>query len=228
MNVQVVVKWGIPMSYFVLELQQELLKNECDLLSEMRKAHVIANKLHLSEFDAWITSELNGYTNNNAIPDYREVSGSLKAWNPYHGWIPVILSDNRFEELLCKRKLSDPLSDLIDLENKSTGTVCMGYSADVSKTLDSLCTTHFPTQYSLHVSSHKLKSIIEKVKNTVLEWTIKLEAEGILGEGMQFNAEEQESAKKIPQTINNYYGNTNVINSPLEDSTVLAGDGNAT
>ena len=36
--------------------------------------------------------------------------------------------------------------------------------------------------------------IIEKVKNTVLEWTLKLEEEGVLGEGMRFSVKETHSA----------------------------------
>ena len=70
----------------------------------------------------------------------------------------------------------------------------------------SLFRTPVPMRYALHVSTHLLKTIIEKVKNCLLEWTIRLEGEGILGEGMQFSQEETVMAKRIPQTINNYYG----------------------
>ncbi len=45
--------------------------------------------------------------------------------------------------------------------------------------------------------------IIEKVKNTVLEWTLKLEEEGVLGEGMRFSDKEKQNAKALPQTVNN-------------------------
>ena len=172
-------------------------------------------------------SELNGYTNYKDIPDYRRISGSLKAWNPYHGWISVVLNDNETEDLLCNRKISDSLGDLIDLESKSKGTFTMRFNAETCKTIDSMCTAPFPTEYSLHVSSHKLKSIIEKVKNSILEWTILLENEGVVGEGMQFNSTEKETAKKIPQTINNYYGNTNVINASVDHSAVVAGNDNS-
>ena len=67
---------------------------------------------------------------------------------------------------------------------------------------------------------------MERVKNTILEWTLQLESEGILGENMQFNISEKERAQSIPQTINNYYGNTNVINSAVEYSDIVAGDSN--
>ena len=53
------------MGSLVLELQQEVLKPDCDILIALRKAHVIAIKLRLREFDAWIQSELNGYKTDN-------------------------------------------------------------------------------------------------------------------------------------------------------------------
>ena len=49
------------MSSIVLELQKDLLDKDCDILQALRKAHVIAVKLHLTEFDTWIQNELNGY-----------------------------------------------------------------------------------------------------------------------------------------------------------------------
>ena len=72
-----------------------------------------------------------------------------------------------------------------------------------------------------------MKIFIEKVKNAVLEWTLKLEKEGILGEEMSFNEEEKKSAQVIPQTINNYYAATNIISGTAHNMQVVAGD-NAT
>ena len=214
------------MSSIVLDLQQEVLSEHCNALNALRKAHLIASKLHLFEFDSWINSELNGYTDYNKVPDYRNVSGSIKAWNPYHGWIAVVVQDGKLEETLCHRRLGDPIGDIIELDKKSENHFYIQFPADVSKSIDKMCTAPFPTNYSLQVSTHKLKSIVEQVVNCLLEWTIRLEAEGILGEGMQFNKDEKDSAQHLPQTINNYFGNTNVINSPVDHSAVIAGDEN--
>ena len=70
--------------------------------------------------------------------------------------------------------------------------------------------------------------IIEKVKNTVLEWTLKLEEEGVLGEGMRFSDKEKQNAKALPQTVNNYYGATNVINAPIEGMQIVSGNEHVT
>ena len=214
------------MSSIVTDLQIELLQENCNALHALRKAHVIANKLRLTEFDSWINSELNGYQDYNAVPEYRTVSGRIKAWNPYHGWIAVVLHDGKLEEILCHRRLGDSIGDIIELEKKSHDHFILQFPADISKSIDKMCDSPFPTDYSLHVSTHKLQSIVEQVINCLLEWTIRLEAEGILGEGMQFNTTEKERAQSIPQTINNFYASANVINAPVERSAVVAGDGN--
>lgn len=210
------------MSSLVLDLQQEILKPDCDILNALRKAHIIAIKLKLTEFDNWVQSELNGYeTNQDLIPDYRKISGQLKAWNPYHGWIPVITQDSRLEEALCHRKMEDSIGDIIELYSKSKGNIILTFSADVAAKLDSWSNAPFNTNYSLHVSNHQLKSIVDKVINCLMEWTLKLEENGIVGENMRFDETESASAKDIPQQIN-YYGP--VINGNISSSQIVSGN----
>lgn len=210
------------MSSLVLDLQQEILKPDCDILNALRKAHIIAIKLKLTEFDNWLQSELNGYeTNQDLIPDYRKISGQLKAWNPYHGWIPVIMQDSSLEEALCHRKMEDSIGDIIELYSKSKGSIILTFSADVAAKLDSWSNVPFNTNYSLHVSNHQLKSIVDKVINCLMEWTLKLEENGIVGENMRFNETESASAKDIPQQIN-YYGP--VINGNISSSQIVSGN----
>lgn len=212
------------MESIVLDLQQEILKSECDILSALRKAHLIASKLKLTEFDAWINSELNGYhCSINEIPEYRQVTGQLKGWNPYHGWIPVVLQDRIFEEGLCHTRLGDSISDIIELHNKSKEHFVMNFSADVVKLLNSCCNIPVETNYALHVSTHLLQAIIDKVANCLLEWTLKLEESGILGENMSFNETEKNLAKGLPQQIN-YYGT--VINGDVSGGQFVSGNNN--
>lgn len=215
------------MNSIVLDLQKEVLNPECNVLSALRKAHLIASKLKLSEFDTWIMHELNGYTGDKAdnIPEYRKVNGILKAWNPYHGWISVGFDNSEFQTLLCNRILWDSISEILELYKTSKGHILLNYPADIQCMLDKMCASPVPTNYSLHVSVHVLKGIIDQVQNCLLEWTIRLESEGILGEGMQFSREETAMAKKVPQTINNYYGT--VVNGNIKESQVVSGDHNS-
>lgn len=212
------------MSSIVLDLQNEVTKPDCDIVNVLRKAHLIAVKLNLIEFDKWIAYELNGYKSSDNIPDYREIKGVLRAFNPYRGWIPVVIPDNEIEKTICLIRVPNSVSEIIALRQKGENELMSEFTGGQLSLVNRLLNSPVPMRCALFYSAPAVGDIVEKVKNTVLEWTIRLETEGILGEGMQFNSTEKETAKRIPQTINNYYGNTNVINAPVEHSAVVAGD----
>lgn len=214
------------MSSIVLDLQQELISGNCDVMSALRKAHLIASNLHLTEFDAWVQSELNGYDSYESIPEYRVASGILKANDHFRGWTTVVIQDAKTEKAICERRLGDSIGDIIELSKHVTGSFVINIPGDLAKYLDKRCESMYPTNYAVFISDHKLKSIVESVINCLLEWTIKLSAEGIFGEGMQFNREEKEKASAVPQTINNFYAPANIVNAPANHSAIVAGNEN--
>ena len=213
------------MSSIVLDLQNEVTKPDCDIVSVLRKAHLIAAKLGLTDFDKWIICELNGYQNEDTVPDYRKIRGLLKAFNPYRGWIPAMIPDRKTEDDICIRDISNSISEIIALCEQNNDIVTE-FSGKGNTILNNAFGSDYQMRYAIHLPCPSVKDIIEKVKNTVLEWTIKLESEGILGEDMRFDTTEKEAAKTIPQTINNYYGNTSVINAPVEGSVIATGNDN--
>ncbi len=196
-----------------------------DILSALRKAHLIAAKLKLTEFDIWIQRELNGYEQctRTEIPEYRKLKGALKFYNPYYGWCPALLRDDELEKMVCEQKMPMSLAELQDLYRQIDDVFVYQFPAGLCESLSESFQTPDLMQFALHISKHHIASIVEKVRNTLLEWTIKLEAEGILGDNMTFKQEEKDTAKVIPQQIN-YYGP--VINGNVSSSQVLSGDGN--
>jgi hypothetical protein len=196
------------MSGIVLELQREALNNKCDILSLLRKAYLIAKKLKLSEFEEWINNELNGYTDGKTIPEYRKVHGELKAWNPYHGWVPVILTDDRLNALLTYQKIRMSISSLKNIyDNSDNNTFKIQFNGSINQNLSELC--DFETKFALILGSNQIYCMIECIRNIILDWSIKLETSGIIGEGLQFSNEEKEIATNTPiinNYINNFYG----------------------
>lgn len=216
------------MSSIVIDLQNEVTSSECDVVKILRRSHVIAVKLGLKEFDQWISYELNGYPNQNSCPDYRKVRGVLKAFNPYHGWIPTLIPDAEHEKAICERRVTNSISEIITLcKNAESGLICE-FSGEQLEFFNRIFDSPLPMKYALHISAASVMDIVEKVKNTVLEWTLKLEKEGVIGEGMRFSDEEKQTAKSIPQTVNNYFGATNVINGPSEGMQIVSGNENVT
>jgi len=43
----------------------------------------------------------------------------------------------------------------------------------------------------------QIAAVFDAVRNRILDWTLKLEAEGILGEGMTFTQKEKEAAQHV-------------------------------
>lgn len=214
------------MANSVLELQKEVLSPNCDIVNVLRKAHLIAVKLKLSDFDQWIQYELNGYTDKESCPEYRKVRGTLKYFNQYYGWYPIIIPNNEIEKIICERKLSNSISKIVSLSDSSENDLLMMLPGAECAFLDEKCNAPIPLNYALQVPSTAVKDIEEKVKNTILEWTLKLEEEGIIGENTMFTEKEKDCATNIPQTVNNYYGPTSVINSTSGNAQIVSGNGN--
>lgn len=213
------------MSSMVLELQQEVLKSDCDILNALRKAHLIAVKLRLKEFDEWVQHELNGYSQDDqsSIPDYRKVQGQLKAFKPYRGWIPVQFNNDKVEECICEPKLWESLGSLLSVyeQQNEKGYFHLSFTAETLTYLLAKFKSPSQFQYALFFNTYCLKEIKNAVQNCLLEWTLKLESEGILGENMQFSPEEKDQAKNIPQQVNIYLGT--VVNGEVKDSQVISG-----
>lgn len=213
------------MTSLVLDLQQEVLKPDCDVLHALRKAHLIAAKLNLKEFDSWIQNELNGYNcSNGEIPEYRDIQGIVKLNNPLCGWIPVVFENEKEEKRLSHRKIFQSISEVI-VSSKEEHALLIYFSSNVSQELSKKAGAPVVFKAALFITQVSLSGIVEKVKNCLLEWTLQLENEGILGEDMRFSQEEATMAKEIPQQINNYYGA--VVNGDVSQSQVVSGDHNS-
>jgi len=64
----------------------------------------------------------------------------------------------------------------------------------------------FPIEPALMVSQTQVAGIVDKVRNSVLEWALKLEEQGISGEGMSFSREEKEQANTVTFNVRNLIG----------------------
>lgn len=192
------------MSSVIVELQREALDKNIRVSDLLRKALVVARKLKLTEFQEWIDKELNGYKDE--VPDYRILTGKVRAWNPYNGWIPVIFDDPREAEVLSKRAHGQSVAELEELVQRSgSGTsLHMPFPEDIRR---KLCQGFgFQTDISLFVDHISLVRTLDAVRNIILNWALKLEEKGVLGEGLAFSENEKKAAIQNPQNINYFYG----------------------
>jgi len=175
----------------------------------LRKAVVVATKLKIDAFRIWAAKELGGYGEED-VPPYRYLQGQLKAHNPYHGWTPVIIEDSELAEKLSHRGAGQSIGELEDLytrgpEAGSTLQVPLPHKwlLQVFGNTEAFRLGMIPT---LLIDRTAIYGVLDTVRNEVLQWSLQLEREGILGAGMSFSKEEVTRAATITYNISQFTG----------------------
>ena len=158
------------MNSLVLELQSEALDPSSSVLNLLRKASLIAYKLDVQELHEWVQLELNGYSEFSQLPDYRFVTGELKAKNPYHGLIPVMLDSAEISDLISKRPVCESISELEYLVNKNESNfLYLSLPKELEIEIQSWSRPALPL--IIRVPTSQFNGIIERTKDIVLNWS---------------------------------------------------------
>lgn len=205
------------MAALVLELQKEALSKDVGLTDLLRKAYFVARKLKVKELEEWVNHELNGYPLGKELPLYRTITGTVKVWNPYHGWQPVMFESSKMKTTLSTRQCSQAASEIehILLNSKDGGSATMDYPAEVSTQIMGLI--GMDLRPALHIPLSTLHRILDSIKNLILNWALKLEEDGILGDDVSFSAAEIQKAAQANYNVTNIYGD--IVDSQLQQGT---------
>jgi hypothetical protein len=193
------------MPSLVEELQRDALNTNISVTELLQKCLVVATKLGIDEFASWARLELDGYKGQE-VPEYRVIYGEPQVFNPYRGYQPLRFGDHRFAEIVSKMQCNQPIGgieyDLRQADKTGPGIFQMSFGPANEKLL--MDAMEIPMQPSLRVTESQLRNIIDAVRKIVLEWSLKLESDGILGEGMSFSRKEKEKAQSVTYHIKNY------------------------
>jgi len=193
------------MKSIVIELQQLASDDSCTIATLLRKSLIVSSKLDLNDFKKWINNELNGYDNTDEIPQYREVTGDLKAWNPYNGiWIPIIWEN--MPKGLTKCRIGQSVGEIEDLlkNRKDKDILTISFAPEQTAILSRVIDT--PTPPTRIISSSQFAGILGTVRNIVLEWSLKLESDGVLGKDLTFTEKEKQKVSSTTYNIQNFVG----------------------
>src|ERR1035437_1300666 len=137
------------------------------------KAKILANKLNDEKFLEWLNLELNGYKTGNVYPEYRKITGQVKFWNPYYGWCPIVFSNPKAEKYRSSRNPNQSISEIEELLSKGSSEYEMPFSdSDASEIMRD---SGIPAKGTLLISRTSLVGILNKVRNLLLDWVLKLE-----------------------------------------------------
>jgi len=183
----------------------------------LRKAKVAATKLGVTDILEWITHELDGYPDNNdAIPDYREIRGVAKGFNPLRGWMRIQFQDPSLEEQVSRQKTRQPISEIEPLAEIEDGSLTFAVSSAL--TMGSL---KYATDARIFVAKSQIVGLLDAVRNRILNWALDLEERGILGEGISFSPEERALATSSDFRFGTNYtvhGNVGVLGDVSQSS----------
>jgi AbiTii-like protein len=132
------------------------------------------------------------------IPDYREIRGVAKAFNPLRGWLKIEFGDNHdLEDRLSTQKSRQPLSEIEEMANRDSGILTfIAPSALVGRIENA-------SDPRIFVSQSQVVRIIDAVRNRVLDWALALEKRGILGDGLSFSPDDVVRAAAVNYNFTN-------------------------
>ncbi len=212
---------------FINEIRSDLINQDINLSTILRKAKVLASILKNKKLKEWVNNELGGYfsNENTKLPAYRKIhlenmghfsgpfgSGIRNALIPI-GHLPEIA-----KKFANDSEIPDSIKSIESMvlqASKSKGTLQINWPADlVAYTQNN--TTMYPG-YNLVaawklVSSNQLEAILDNVRNKLLDFIIELE------EQFPNSISSEKQLGNIP--IDNV--NTLVINKIYGDQTQLA------
>jgi hypothetical protein len=189
-----------------LQIQQAALDGKSSLTDALRRAKIACIKLGLTEFGGWVDKELNGYMEvpNSELPEYRKIYGRVEVLNRYHGWNAIQFQSSQQEEMFSLAPVGFPISLIEDSVPQDIGkdtSFNFQYPSEIQAMLRSSMPRAADFRIKLELS--QIRGILNAVRNILLEWTIDLEKQGVLGENLTFTSEERErSAVVTANTVN--------------------------
>ncbi len=187
------------MGKIVLELQNDTMDDTKKVSYLLTKALVIARKLQLEDFANWCNKELEGYDHKDEKPSYRKINLIYKAWNPYRGFIPVVIQDKKFQETISEQDVDRSIHEIEEYASMSETTLKFSINPELQRIFSEMGNLQF--EITAFVGRGQYIRICQQIRKLILDWTIELEKEGILGDDLEFTTTEKEKAK---DEIHNY------------------------
>lgn len=191
----------------ILELQELAARRSSDLTDLLRLCLMAATKLELKAFRAWVKCELDGYPNGDSVPEYRRVRTQLKAKGAFTpGWIPFYVQDRELEVTLLIVPVLQPVSSLEHILNTKGQTCMYALSGQEVHLIHKLAPDTHGMDITKTLDKSQLVDLLDAVRNNILDWALRIEGEGVLGEGMTFTRKEKLMARNITYNIRNLQG----------------------
>lgn len=178
----------------VLQLQSLASDPNSNIEELLNKSLLVARKLKIKEFRKWCELELEGYEKN-TLPEYRKFRGQLKVFNPYHGFQTFIIPDD-LDEVVTSISINLSVGEINNLLKQDGDSFENVISNQAKRQLMSL-QGGYDLEPRVIFKRSQLLGITSKLRNIILNWSLQLEEDGILGKGLKFSDKEKEAAMSV-------------------------------
>lgn len=174
---------------------------------------MVATKLKLAEMNSWIEHELHGYPADARVPEYRHLHGDVRAHNPYNGYLmPIRCADPDLQDSLSAWICRQSIGSLYEAAKGDSGFLQVPFSEQhmvIIRTMLGADDRGWMIPFRKFDRS-QVHAILDAVRNHILDWTLRLESEGILGEGLTFTPQEKDKAAAMTSiqigSVENFQG----------------------
>ena len=202
------------------ELQLDASNPAIPVTALLRKALMVAAKLELPGVPEWINKELSGYRGEDTVPEYRIIYGSVKARNPFHGWIPVQFPTNDFQETASRKDVTESVAQ-IEALTKRDGALVQVFPSEAQRVLQQMFQQD--TEFTCFLEKSHFEGILDEIRNQVIRWAIALDRAGIRGDGLSFTGAEKEKAHNLVVHADGGTLNIGVIGNVAGQANVATG-----
>lgn len=186
------------MAAIIEQIQRDALDANVRVSDLLRRVKLAAVKLGLGTVEDWVEQELSGYKGAATLPDYRIINGRPMAQHPYRGWELI----GGHIEGISKRHVGQTIASLEELAKTPKGaTIHFPFSDAVVAKLNESNGTH-GWSAALEVDKSAIVSILDRVRTLVLDWALKMEQAGVLGNEFSFDADDKRKAQGATTMIN--------------------------
>jgi hypothetical protein len=202
------------------ELQFDALNGAVSVSSLLRKVLLVAAKLEVSDIPEWVNKELSGYGDDDSLPPYRILYGTVNA-KTFQGWIPVQFPTNEMQDKASRISMYDPVAEIEALIRRENGTLVAGFPPEFQRLLRKMFEQN--AEFIRVIEQTHLTGILDEIRNQVLRWAIALDKAGIKGDGLTFTGAEKERAHSMVFHVDGGNFNIGIVGGTGGQANVAAG-----
>ena len=195
------------------EIQNDLARPDADVVTVLRKCKILAARLNSLELTHWVDSELNGYAVSEPIPEYRLLRAQCYGNFMNRGWRannqpipPVAIPEEHRDTFFAPIQFREGITTAMAFASEKGATIDEPWIAILVKRHQVMYPQMACMSAWREISGTRFRQLIDAVKNRILDFSLKIEAENPSAGEASPNSQPIAKEKLQPLVQNTFYG----------------------